>query len=655
MTHRLIHRTLNRLVNLSLLAVLLIAGCVAPATPVPATVVAVVTEPREASLQTRAPATATPTADRATPTPTFGPTPTQRKITVTSGGGRSNVTVWAVTSTPTPEALPTPTADATALAVGEDVDPLIFIGLSIDQKCGRGDVVAVDGHELLATPRLLVDNSNFLELLPEGAQVDLIDCRLWTDEEDLSWLAVRTDKGKLGWMLLQPDKFYVTLYPVTLTPPRSLTGIPAGTTVAYVPPSDCEDGPVSDEALATSIGIDLIPVVGDVKGLAEAATGCDLVTGESLGDWRWFGLLGIVGLSELALARHGDDAARGARIIDNLDGSLRYGDDAVAFAARNADTVADLARGANKLATAADTASDAVRAAEKSAGLSEEAIQALAKLEQPCSFAGDTPVLTVSGLAPIQTIRPGTLVWAFDESLGEASYYPVTATFVHTDPLVLELVIGGETIRTTPEHPFFVDGAWLPAGKVEIGDGVLSASGASSTVVGIAGIRQKQAMYNLAVAQAHTYFVGEGGWLVHNACGRKLRRHLLETDTTAKQFDADGVKWQAHHVIPGQLEDHDYVRKAIDDYGWNIDGASNGIALPVSEADGLRLAMPSHRGPHASYTSGVEAELNALQSRSLAAEKAGAPWTASQHISELEKLVKKKRQEILKRPPGRLK
>lgn len=648
-------RRSGRWVHLLLLVALVISGCVAPATP-DAVFVAGATVPEQTVVSATPMSTATRETAAATPSPTRtpGPTPTPRKIVVPSGGSSSSVTVRPVTSTPTPTPQPKPTVDATALAIAEGAAPLIFIGLSIDQKCGRGDVVAVDGHELLATPRLLVGNSNFLELLPEGAQVDILDCLLWNDEEELSWLAVRTAKGKLGWMLLQPDKFYVTLLPVALAPPRSLTAIPAGTTVAYVPPSDCKDAPVSNEALATSIGIDLIPVVGDVKGLGEAATGCDLVTGESLGDWRWFGLLGLIGMSELTLARHGDDAFKAGRAANSLDGALGYGDEAAAFTARNADTAADIARSANKLANAADTTADAARTAEKSAGLSEEALQVLAKLEQPCSFAGDTPVLTVAGLLPIRAIRPGMLVWAFDESAKKADYYPVLATLTHFDPLILELTINGDTIRTTPEHPFFVDGVWLAAGLIEIGDGVQSASGNVSPVVKVVKIQQQQLMYNLTVAEAHTYFVGEGGWLVHNACGQKLRRQLLKSDATATRFDAEGVQWQAHHVIPGQLESNDYVRKAIDDYDWNIDGADNGIALPVSDEVGKTLNMPSHRGPHANYTSGVESELNILQNRALAAENAGTPWTASQHLEELQKLIKKKQQEILKRPPGRL-
>jgi hypothetical protein len=47
--------------------------------------------------------------------------------------------------------------------------------------------------------------------------------------------------------------------------------------------------------------VDFTPGVGDVKGLIEVFTGCDIATGEDLGAWRWAGLLGA---GELRHLRH---------------------------------------------------------------------------------------------------------------------------------------------------------------------------------------------------------------------------------------------------------------------------------------------------------------------------------------------------------------
>lgn len=77
---------------------------------------------------------------------------------------------------------------------------------------------------------------------------------------------------------------------------------------------------------AASIGADLTPFVGEIKGLIEVFTGTDLVTGEELGHWRWAGLAGIVGLNEIRLLRYGDEAA-----------------DIIRFGGRNLNHIGDVA------------------------------------------------------------------------------------------------------------------------------------------------------------------------------------------------------------------------------------------------------------------------------------------------------------------------
>jgi hypothetical protein len=551
----------------------------------------------------------------------------------------SDVSVEVIESTSTPTTGSSIAIEATP-EIPPDAEPVIFTSLSIEQKCGHGDIVAFDGHSLHATPRLLANDSNFLAHLPEGSQVHLIDCRLWTDQEGLSWLAVRTVEKKLGWMLVQPDKLYVTIYPIVSEPPLATTGMPAvGEAVAYVPPSDCQERSHSDEAVATSIGVDLIPVVGDLKGVGEAATGCDMVTGESLGHWRWFGLLGLIGLSEVAVLRHGDEAGDAARVVDNLDGSL-YADDAILSAARNADTASDFARQLDELGYASD-AGGALRTLDNGGGLSDEAVRALAELEQPCSFSGDTVVSTLRGLVPISDVEVGDLVRGYDESAAVTGFYTVTATFAHLDRTVVALTLGHDSLETTPEHPFHVEDQWVAAGDLREGDVVSSVQGKTGVVQRIRRFYRPQIMYNLTVAEAHTYAVGSGNWLVHNACARLLRGALGEPEW------ADGTAWQAHHVIPGEMErEHRFAMRAIAG-GWNIDSPRNGIALPALEAEGVRLGLPVHRGSHPQYSQRVRAELDRLED---AANSQG--WDNARAVQEMERLADRMRRYILNQPAG---
>ena len=658
-------RILTKSLLLLAIGALIGSGCIPPAQPGTHQAqgngsVAVATTTTAEALQAEAPlapatqgpvASATPHAPAETPTP--HPTRSIR-IQVTSQPPASSVTTRPIVPAPPLPEEQTQAADVPPVSESTQRDslsaePVILAGLAFDQRCGHGDIVAADGHQLYATPQLLADNSNFLDWLPEGSRVDLLDCNLWTDATELIWLAVRTPQKKLGWMLIQPDKFYITLHPVILElPSRSLTGIPAGAGVAYVPPSDCANESVSTEAVATSIGVDLIPVIGDMKGLGEAATGCDLVTGESLGDWRWLGLLGIIGMSELMLLRHTDSVVAGARAGGVMADGGRHVDDIPIAFGRNAD---GSLRILGKLDGVLDEGTDAVRVLESSRGVPEEVLRTLSKFEQPCSFSAETPVLTQEGLQPISEIVPGQLVRAYHEGLGVTAYYTVTAAFNHVDVDILLLTLGDEVIVTTPEHPFRVGGVWIPAALLQPGDEIRTASGTDVELRRIQWRRSPQTMYNLTVAEAHTYFVGNGGWLVHNACSRKLRGNL----TVPKEWDENGVAWQAHHVIPGQFErEHPVIIRAGDK--WDIDGAANGVALPSSDAQVLTLCnekqirsmcLPLHRGSHPNYSREVEAQLDDLN-RVADLED----WSAEKTAVELNKLADRLRTHILARPTG---
>jgi Pre-toxin TG len=110
-----------------------------------------------------------------------------------------------------------------------------------------------------------------------------------------------------------------------------------------------------------SIALDFTPIVGDVKGVIEAITGYDVITGDKLEPWeRALGLVpflpSVHGLTKGAglvgdLARHGDEVG------DVLGAVSRHGDD-VTDLARRGDDVADISRSGE---SAADGVGDATR------------------------------------------------------------------------------------------------------------------------------------------------------------------------------------------------------------------------------------------------------------------------------------------------------
>jgi len=53
---------------------------------------------------------------------------------------------------------------------------------------------------------------------------------------------------------------------------------------------------------------------------------------------------------------------------------------------------------------------------------------------------------------------------------------------------------------------------------LQISDAVVSADGDFGTVDALVITDGTAEVYNLTVDEAHTYFVGDGAWLVHNSC-----------------------------------------------------------------------------------------------------------------------------------------
>jgi hypothetical protein len=147
-------------------------------------------------------------------------------------------------------------------------------------------------------------------------------------------------------------------------------------------------------------------------------------------------------------------------------------------------------------------------------------------------------------------------VLAYNEATGENSSYEVTATHAHEDSITVNVTMGGELLETTPEHPFYTaDNEWVAAGDLEVGDDLRRADGSYGEVQAIEFIHQPQVMYNLTVAEAHTFFVGDGQWLVHNIC--ILGRVPYGRDSmslAAQQFRLDHFREASGNVAVFQIQ-----------------------------------------------------------------------------------------------------
>jgi filamentous hemagglutinin len=215
---------------------------------------------------------------------------------------------------------------------------------------------------------------------------------------------------------------------------------------------------------AISLGADFAPIIGDIKGFAEA---------ETVGDYIF---------ATVAVVPVVGDAIKSAR-------------------------------------TAYKTA--------KAAGDVKGMKNALEDVAQACSggycFEAGTLVQTENGLQAIETFVGGELVWSRDEVTGAMAYKPVIATKVTADQAIYRITVQNqkgqiETFGTTSEHPFWVkDWGWIKASLLQAGTELVDGQNQTLRITHAELTDETATVYNIEVEDYHTYHVGEIGVWVHNA------------------------------------------------------------------------------------------------------------------------------------------
>src|SRR6266542_182929 len=106
--------------------------------------------------------------------------------------------------------------------------------------------------------------------------------------------------------------------------------------------------------------------------------------------------------------------------------------------------------------------------------LGAKAIQAADALGWKACFGAGTPLLWEHGSKAIEQFQPGERVWSRNEfdPRGPLALKVVEEVFVRLGR-ILHLHVGGQVIKTTPEHPFGVEGkGWVAAGGLRFGNGL---------------------------------------------------------------------------------------------------------------------------------------------------------------------------------------
>lgn len=131
-----------------------------------------------------------------------------------------------------------------------------------------------------------------------------------------------------------------------------------------------------------------------------------------------------------------------------------------------------------------------------------------------CLRAG-TPVWTEDGLVAIEKIQAGDRVLSKNVETGELAYKPVLRPTVGPELELKQFELDDETIICTEGHPFWISGrGWTMVKDFQPGAQLHTVTGTASIRAVSAGPSEK--VYNLIVADFHTYFVGRTKILSHD-------------------------------------------------------------------------------------------------------------------------------------------
>ena len=139
---------------------------------------------------------------------------------------------------------------------------------------------------------------------------------------------------------------------------------------------------------------------------------------------------------------------------------------------------------------------------------------------------------TDHGPQAIGTLQVGERVLAYNPKTGKMEQEPILHVWINHDHDLVDLTITtttkgehgkpatktSEVIHTNQKHPFFtLEHGFLPVGQIKLGMHLLRADGRVGVVTGWKVVPGTKTMYNLEVANDHTFTVGVGQWVVHNS------------------------------------------------------------------------------------------------------------------------------------------
>jgi len=136
-----------------------------------------------------------------------------------------------------------------------------------------------------------------------------------------------------------------------------------------------------------------------------------------------------------------------------------------------------------------------------------------------CFIAGTSISLGNGDYKNIEDVSQGETVITYNETTGLNETGIVGSITEHQASSVIKLLfVDGTSITTTPEHPFFIEGQWVKAGELHVGNNTHKLDGSKLAISEIELIEEPHTVYNLLdVGNNHNFYANET--LVHNKGG----------------------------------------------------------------------------------------------------------------------------------------
>ncbi len=132
-------------------------------------------------------------------------------------------------------------------------------------------------------------------------------------------------------------------------------------------------------------------------------------------------------------------------------------------------------------------------------------------------FVAGTLISTPYGPVPVEQISVGDVVYAMDIDSDEVVEKSVLQLYGRVAQEVFVLNSGGQSIRVTSEHPFYVkDMEWVRVKDLAPDDLLRKKNGQFVPIESISIETGSRNVYNFEVEDLHNYFVSESEFLVHN-------------------------------------------------------------------------------------------------------------------------------------------